>query len=452
MNSSKKRPWIRFAALIVVGVVARLFIWALIPADRFASDELGYYNAGITLATKGVQDTYWPPLVGWLIAALRFVLPTAGARSPRLAWVLMDLAAASLLWVIARRVAAHGQVAFKPNGFARLVVLAYLLYIPAISFSQFTTSETPAVLIVLAILVCLTTKRPHHALRFAAAGLLTGLLVLTRSSLACLLLSLPIAIVLTARSDKLKTRALKISIFAVAALLVVGLWLWRNYHHEGDLFLSTNSYYNFSAGNAETYQEDLNLFSPAATPAQMAFRKQYLSGQPITGPNVNETPRQTMQRIKSHKALFLRRALGRLARLFVPRTDELELIGGERRVTIFSWPSITIFLLANAQWALILVCGAAGLLAFGKSQEQFIIWFAAIILGAIPLCLIAISKPRYGFVFEPLLLICAISFLADRARNWRLLSTRSKLTFYLLLFFFAWSWMAWLIFAFTSRW
>lgn len=40
---------LRLATLISLAVAARLFGWALIPADRFALDELSYYNAGISV-------------------------------------------------------------------------------------------------------------------------------------------------------------------------------------------------------------------------------------------------------------------------------------------------------------------------------------------------------------------------------------------------------------------
>lgn len=111
---------LRLATLISLAVTARLFVWVLIPADRFASDERIYYNAGISLATKGTQDIYLPPMVGWLIAVLRFVWANGGVRSLRFAWVTMDLAAAFLLWLIAKRVAARDKGDFKPKHFAAL--------------------------------------------------------------------------------------------------------------------------------------------------------------------------------------------------------------------------------------------------------------------------------------------------------------------------------------------
>jgi hypothetical protein len=442
-----RRPPLKYVIPIVLAIALRVLLWWLMPADRFASDEDGYYRAGVSLATRGAQDTFWPPGVGWLIAGLVSAWPATGLKAVRFAWVLMDLISALLLGVIAGRVARPGVGERTPFPFR--VALAYLCYLPAISFSQFATSETLAVLLILATVACVMGANASIP-RLAIGGILTGLVVLTRPSLAGLLVTLPMALALTGSTVTRTARTLGVSLFIVAAGAIVGAWLWRNERVEGGLFLSTNSAYNFSIGNQDVYQEDLNLFSPAATPEQIAFRRQLRSGQPMPEVTV-DPPQRTLENIRRHKTLFLRRATGRLARLFVPRTDELELVGGGRRTRIFWGPAMGLFFLANLQWSVVLLGGLAGLLTLWRTQRSFAVWCIAVMFGAIPLCLVAISKPRYGFVFEPLLLVSAIGFLESPRDDWRLLTRGAKTTFFGLVLFFAWAWAAWLTFAFTSR-
>jgi hypothetical protein len=67
------------------------------------------------------------------------------------------------------------------------------------------------------------------------------------------------------------------------------------------------------------------------------------------------------------------------------------------------------------------------------------------------LCLVAISKPRYSFVFDPLLIIASMFVLAapaaDRAAAWR----RHRRALVPIALFLAWGWIAWTIFAMSSR-
>jgi hypothetical protein len=438
--------------LISLGVVARLVIWYVMPETRFASDEEIYYRTGSLLATNGIQEIFLPPVTGWLIALLKTIFPALSIHYLRLFWVLMDLGSLFLIYRLSARVIAHVDSNKSRQLFVGTATAAYILYVPAISYSEFMTSETPTVLLLLLVLVLLTGKRSYFALRLAVAGLLTGCVVLTRTSLAGLLISFPVAIAVLSTRQKPKTGAVKVLIFTFAATSVVGLWALRNYYYENEITLSTNSYYNLYIGNSAVYQEDLNLFNPRATPQQIAFRRQVFSGMnPEPDLTIGEMKRAAVENIASNKLLFLRRALGRLARIFVPRTDQLQLLGGEAEMSVFTLPSMLLMLFTNLQWAVVLLCGAAGLFSMTADERDLPVWFTATITGSIPLCLVAISKPRYSFVFDPLLIICACFFLFRWKRNWHYMLSRYKYVYVSLLLFFAWSWVAWAIFAFSSR-
>jgi 4-amino-4-deoxy-L-arabinose transferase-like glycosyltransferase len=439
-------------ALISLGVVIRLGIWYLLPETQFASDEETYYRTAMLLAAGGVQEIFLPPVTSWLIALLKTVFPTFSVGYLRLFWVLLDLGVVFLIWRLSARVIAHLKSDELRQWFAGLVAALYILYVPAISYSEFMTSETPTVFLLLLVLVILAGKRSRYALRLAAAGLLTGCVVLARTNLAGLLLSFPIAIAILSTRQNLLGKAAEALVFTLVAASVVGFWAARNYYYEREFTLSTNSYYNLYIGNAGVYQEDLNLFNPRATPEQIAFRRAIFSGaNPKPDLPLAEMKRRAIENIMADKLLFLRRALGRLARLFVPRTDQLQLLGGEEKTSVFSPPAAMLIVFTNLQWAVVLLCGVAGLLSMRGREREFQIWFAAVILGSIPLCLVAISKPRYSFVFDPLLIICASLFLFRWRRNWHYIRHRHQYILVSLMLFFAWSWIAWAIFAFSSR-
>lgn len=77
--------------------------------------------------------------------------------------------------------------------------------------------------------------------------------------------------------------------------------------------------------------------------------------------------------------------------------------------------------------------------------------FVAAVLGALPLCLIAISKPRYSFIFDPVLLLGAAVFLSAPGAAWAGLGRGERLLVAGTSLFVLWGWAAWLVFALSSR-
>jgi hypothetical protein len=73
------------------------------------------------------------------------------------------------------------------------------------------------------------------------------------------------------------------------------------------------------------------------------------------------------------------------------------------------------------------------------------------VLGSLPLCLIAIAKPRYAFGFEPILLIGAAMFMTAPRIHLAMLTPRTRLLLFALFAFLAWAWIAWAVFAMSSR-
>jgi hypothetical protein len=423
---------------MAVAALVRVSAWALISGARFASDEQGYVDAGIALATTGQQDLFWPPLTGWIVAAVKIVAPSAPLSAIRLLWIAMDLVNVALVAVLAGRI----------GGAARFAPYAYALYLPAISHAQFVTSEMPALLLVLSALAIVTSRRSTITADLAAGACL-GAVILVRANLLPLLVMLPAA---AFSQISRPTWIKRTAIVAIAGGLIVAAAIAHNWIAYGEPTLSRNAAYNLYIGNQDVYAEDLDLFHPRATPEQIEFRRQFFAGtlQYPTG-TAAELQSAALAWIVRHPGQFLRRATGRLARLFAPKTDVLELAGGEAAVGVFSPTGLALLGLANLQWTWALFAGLLGLAALIDRDRPLGVTFLATIAGCAILCLIAISKPRYSFVFDPLLILSATLAVsigaADRAVAWRR-HWRGLAPSYI---FLAWGWIAWTIFAMTSR-
>jgi hypothetical protein len=458
-------PVVRSSAWpLALAILIRLSIWFVLPGSRFASDEDSYYNAGMTLVESGEQDLFWPPVTGWLIAAAAAILQTTEIRWLRVVWIAFDIGCLLAVRTLARRVAPAiaGSDIKRAERFTTLVTLGYAIYLPAIAFAQFMTSETPALLQTLLVLVLITN--PNATWRsFAVAGVLAGTLVLTRPSVLPLLVFLPAANILKNRGPKATPQgpryvrdtdqALRNSlVFLLTGFTVVGAVIARNWWTIDEATIARNSAYNLYIGNRDLYAEDLDLFHPVATPAQIEFRRQYFGGE-LTYPagSPAELQREALAWIAAHPATFARRALGRLARVFAPKTDVLELAGGEPRAGIFSARSIALLGIANVQWIVVLFGGIVGLALLWHMLPGLGVPLVFAVLGSLPLCLIAISKPRYAFGFEPVLLLGAAVFFSAPRGTVNRLRRADRITLALIVAFLIWAWVAWLVFAFSSR-
>jgi hypothetical protein len=445
-------PWLEWPVLgpVAVAFAVRLIAWAFVSPTRLASDEESYYQISIALTERGLHDVFWPPVTAWLISLLRWLLQTDAIPTIRLAWIVIDLGSVLAVFALAQRVSAHSShAALRGQRFATVAALGYALYLPAISYAQFMTSETPALLLLLLALVILTGQT-RGAVAHACAGLLTGTLVLTRPSLLPLVILLPVAGFLPAgtRAHRFRSAA----VFVLVATAVVGAGMYRTWRLSGEATIATNSAYNLYIGNRDMYAEDLNLLHPRATPEQIEFRRQQWSGELVyPSQSPSQLQREALAWIASHPAEFSRRALGRFARVFVPRTDVLELVGGEQAGGVFTPRALVVLAIANLQWTVLLFVGILGLSAMARVNPEVTAVFAAAIAGSVVLCLVAISKPRYSFMFDPLLLIGATWFAANPRAAWQGMTMRLRWALAAVFGFLLWGWAAWLVFAMTSR-
>jgi hypothetical protein len=435
---------------IALAIAIRLLAWFTISPTRFASDEDSYFEVASGLLASGEQNIFWPPITGWLIAGIRWLLHTDRIATVRLVWIALDLGCLLSVRTLALRLggALFADDAVTAARVGMLATAGYALYLPAISHAQFATSETPALLQTLLVVLLLTTPNRGRA-AFASAGLLAGTLALTRPSLLPLLALWPLAMWRTGPSPESWKRA---ALFATTAAVVVFAWAMRNWEVAGQLTIANNSAYNLFIGNRDLYAEDLDLFSPLATEGQVEFRRQQWSGQLVypSDPPA-ELQRQALAWIAAHPITFARRAVGRLARVFAPKTDVLELAGGEQMAGVFSPISLVLLSAANAQWAVVLFGGMIGLAAIVRLAPDYGRLFVVTIAGSLILCTVAIAKPRYSFVFDPLFLLGLAVLLTAPRETAGALDARSRRILAVLMLFLLWGWAAWLIFAFSSR-
>ena len=158
---------------LALAIALRVVVWLAVPDTRFASDEGSYFSAATALLTRGEQDLFWPPLTSWLIAFVRWVTNTDSLALVRLVWIAIDIGSVVVICGLARRVAPaiFGGDAAKAGRFVACATLGYAVYLPAVSFAQFTTSETPALL--LTLLVVGVLSRPTAGIAACmGAGLL----------------------------------------------------------------------------------------------------------------------------------------------------------------------------------------------------------------------------------------------------------------------------------------
>src|SRR5262245_52939594 len=181
--------------VLLVGVGLRLLWWACLPADRCAdySDEISYYRSGLKLYNEGIQELYWPPLAGWLVALTTLVTHATSIKAIRLVWVALDTANLAL---ISRLVPVFAGRAFAkdPRRLRELINLStlfYAVYLPAVTFSCITTTEVPTTFFLLLGLAFLGDWRSVGAARALAGGLSFGFMGLARVST---LTTIPLAV------------------------------------------------------------------------------------------------------------------------------------------------------------------------------------------------------------------------------------------------------------------
>ena len=135
--------------ILFTSIIIRILIWLLISPDRWASDEFGYYKMGIDFSNTKNLSNQWPPLTSIIITILNYI-SYENVKFFRLIWNLIDIINIYFIYSICKIIINNISSGEYPK-LPLYSSIAYSLYLPAISFSQFLTSETPTLFLILLI-------------------------------------------------------------------------------------------------------------------------------------------------------------------------------------------------------------------------------------------------------------------------------------------------------------
>jgi len=375
-------PWWAWAAVVLAALLLRLAVVEVVPRRILFRDGVQYEEIGRMLheqGTYGLQSKR-PPGYPTLIAGVYAVL---GTDLFRLRVVEAMLGAASVALI-----GAVGASLFGPAAglVAALLAAAHpvLALLPATQYSE----NTLVLVMVLAFAAAYAAWRRGGLWRWALAGVLFGLALLTRPNVVLMLPGAALGFGLALARGRRGWLA-PLLVTALAAALVVAPWIVRNqrvYHRW--FFVATGGGYMLYAGN-----------SPLATGTADG-------GAPLDAAALAELARQpdavSSDRLLFGKALtYMREHPGRAARLYLLKIGSLFALYPTpmTRTALSRWWALA------AQAAATLVLYAGALLALPRLRRTPELWP---LLGSILTFAVVNSLfwtvMRYRMAFEPCLL------------------------------------------------
>jgi hypothetical protein len=292
--------------------------------------------------------------------------------------------------------------------------------------------------------------RSIGAARTLAGGLAFGLMGLARVSL---LATIPLAaLYMLWRRGLVRRTAVPLVLFCLGGMIPICGWVTRNRVVEGRWIVADYGYRDLYDGNNPVYQNDLDLLHPLPTAEQIAKRRELSQGRFKSlhpGPTELDAMRsEALRYIADHPLVFVRRAFGRLARMFCPKNNVLAIVGRGGGLT--SPVKLLLLGITIVEEAFILFLGLAGWLRFRRAAPEtfwlVLMLAASFITAGIP----TVAAPRHSFPLVPLLTICAVLFSLAPRDNWRALrgDRPAAYAYAGLGAFFLWGWIASAIWAF----
>lgn len=245
------------AAVALLGLVVRIVYWAGFTADRPLLSDAGQYHflASNIAEGRGFVDTFpqfelhatafrppaYPGLLG-LVYTILWPSPGIGrALNVAIGVAVIALLTGLVMARLGRRagVAAGLACALLPN---------------IVANDTYVLTEPLSLLLILALLALFTSDR------WAAAGVVAGLLVLTRPSAQLLV---PILVLVAWRRIGWR-RGLA---FGAIAVLIVAPWVVRNWIQLGSPVLVTSNGFNYAALYSPAADEAGRFIDPVVHPA-----------------------------------------------------------------------------------------------------------------------------------------------------------------------------------------
>lgn len=443
--------------IIAIATASRVVTWALVPRDTsgWGGDEISYYRAAMRIILSGDQDLYWPPGTGWLIALLAKAMQTERLHVIRLGWVALDVCNVAMVFLFVRRIQDVFVVKqkFTKSAVAFFSALGYALYLPALAYATHATSEVLSAAFLLGALLSIDWVAPLRTGRMAIGGLLAGGMCLTRPALAPVVLGVVGALVLGNRRAKSIGGAVIMPclVFVLVGATPSAFWIMRNYAKTGYWFLSLNLPHNAFRAARQGYQDDLRFVDSEPKPSEVkkrqanlarmfagdeALRKAELAqsreerrtvlrgwllqGKGVTPAEVFERRTDSLAQIDggaTNASLMeqLRRGVARLARSIAPKTVSFGLV--QRSRPFGDATRVSLFVLTNVQWGIVLFFGVAGLVIQAPFEWRARVLLSSLVVGALVSPVFAHGEPRYTFPIEWTLLVSAAALFANAARS-----------------------------------
>jgi 4-amino-4-deoxy-L-arabinose transferase-like glycosyltransferase len=217
---------------------------------RLIGDEIYYFNLGSAIANNqpAQHDPLWPPLYGELLGAT-FSQVGIHLLVVQIAQIVLWLVTGYLLFRIVEKLLGERIVA--------TIALGLYLFSPELmAFSHYLWPETLHLFLVLAAL-WLVICHPRYRWTAAAAGVLLGLALLTKSLLLPLLPVLLLFMLLVkVEGINLRGRALRAALLASAALATVALFLAAIPNGRGEVTLAGSVTFNAWVGLNDSARVD----------------------------------------------------------------------------------------------------------------------------------------------------------------------------------------------------
>lgn len=333
---AKKIPPTIFLTLMSVAISSLLiFSFFHVDPSTYPNDPKDYHDLARTIVrygkyarevivggeTKIYPTAYRPVGYPLFIAAIYFITGTVNYKFVVLLQYVLNLVAIFLFWKILCKF-------FSPK-ISIVATILYSLNLPLLFASNVLLSETLTQFIITISAYLLVYKYPANKfLHGMFLGVLTSFLVLIRTNY---LFYLPVVLVLLyLKAGKRSTLAL-----FLAALLMFGIWGYRNYNQSGKLiFTSVNGGINLFLGNnsyvlngrastwppAEDVAKVINNSEDASDSASLQSGAVY-DGIEKEAKYDALFSKEALDWIKSHPGTFIKLVFSRLSFLFSPHGD-----------------------------------------------------------------------------------------------------------------------------------
>ncbi len=402
-------------ALVARSACAPIDQWSSLGGDELEYDSLAWgllknhaytgqpgFSPLLYSATPYEPTAFRPPGLPFLLAAIYGA--TGGSHmAARLFMATLSAASAVLVALLARRVHRLKSLSL-PAGFAWALWPAALYY--SGTHSMLLSSEALAVFLLLLALLALIVsfQRASMPLLFAA-GILLGLVALTRSNLVlmlpCTMLWLPVA---WSRRWGGRTAVSACLVLSFAFALTVAPWMTRNYHKLGVLAIATQREPLYLGNNAwarGSYdgRTEPDPFHPVIPQHVFLVQKYpdfiHLSEVEKSSLYKAEAVRYALE----NKARMLWLAWRKLAIFFLPVHE-----AGTSRGYSWAYATMAPFALAGAVRAV-------------RKQRMELLLLLAPFAVVMATSLIVLAMPRYRYPAEPgLIILAAYGFAALAAR------------------------------------